>query len=135
MPTDPQALADLIRERIAELSLSQGDLAKRTKEVDDMPGARPGLSIRTINDLCGGKIKEPHPRSLVLIDKALELPRGTAAAVLNGGEPPDLSVYASKIELLEGRLDRVESALGDVIALLRTQDRLSRLSLRDDELE
>lgn len=84
-------LADAIRDRRAELGLSQGDLADRG-----------GPSIVTVGQLERAQIVRPQAATLKRVDVALNWTKGSSARVLAGGEP---TVTTENSEG-EGEIDR-----------------------------
>ena len=70
-------VARLLRQRIADLGLTQFDLASKS-----------GVSIATIRELLHAKPRQRSPRTLSAVSEALGWPSGQIAEIVQGGKPP-----------------------------------------------
>jgi transcriptional regulator with XRE-family HTH domain len=113
---DWQAVADAINTRLAELEMTQQELATRS-----------GVSVSTLRQLQRGVEKRRGERTLADVSEALRLAPGHLAAVADGraslpvaGEPEDeqalgeLPKLRHAVEELSERLEAVERRLAEL---------------------
>ncbi len=115
MAEDWQAVGEAINARMAELPMSQRDLADRS-----------AVSIATIREIQrGSTARRRSARTLGALSEALGWPEGYLRAVLTGRVPP----AGSAAEKSDGQLDLVLSRLdqihGEVRRLAEAVERLA----------
>jgi transcriptional regulator with XRE-family HTH domain len=110
MARDWAAVATAITTRLAELEMTQQELA-----------ARSGVSVATLRQLQRGMERRRNPRTLAAVSSALQWPDGhlgeIAESTLAPGHPATPSTRAVQTGDAEamGELRRVVAALGDRI--------------------
>ncbi|MGH3451982.1 MAG: helix-turn-helix domain-containing protein [Haloechinothrix sp.] len=129
------SVADALRARIAELDLTQADLADRS-----------GVSLTTIRELVQNRNpRYRQPRTLTALSEALEWPPERLHDVLSGAlfgqasppeyrEEPDATLRAMRVQLeeLRGRIDSIERIDAIITEMRGLRERMShRLSSLD----
>lgn len=102
-----QAAGRAITDRLNELAMSQTELARKA-----------GLADRTVRELRTGAPRRHSPKTLALIERGLDWPRGTLSTLL--GEPEAPTVRAEDadqvIDIIRGMIAGLDPA--HAIALL-----------------
>lgn len=131
---DYERLAEHAALRAAYLGLTQKMVADRTKELD---GNGKGLSIRTVSEIWTAKEADRYDRTLGLLDRALEWPAGTAKALLEGEDPPDMPTLAEgeRIEELERQVRELRDEVRAILDYVRASRRLDGLIVDDEGSE
>lgn len=111
-----RAAARAIEDRLNELALSQADAANRA-----------GLSTATIRELRTGTARRYTPKTIRLVEQALDWPRGTLTVLLTGegsvdGQPAQPVVRRAEsveevAEIVKGEIADLDPV--DAVALLR----------------
>lgn len=103
--------ARLLNQRMADLGLTQFDLASRS-----------GVSLATIREILHGKPRQRNPRTLSAVSKALGWPSGQIAEIVQGATPPTRETQHAS-----------DSDLGTELHGIREE--LARINRRIDALE
>lgn len=107
--TNAQRLAEAVIERRKELGLGQQALAERAA----MAGQR--ISFQTVRNVESAVQETYRPQTLAALDAGLAWPTGSAARILQGGDPPEAApppLPAEPADELATRLARIESRIG-----------------------
>lgn len=113
MTGDWAAVANAVKQRMAELGLRQGAVIKRS-----------GLTKQTVGEIeNNSKERNRNRRTLEALSKALEWHPDYLAAVLEGRTPPEVGTpYAKRADDLPARFDVLEHRLDVLQAEIRDLD-------------